>query len=169
MSDRGELRLDSRRQRPQSLRNDIVLKLSSPLTKPNQVLIAEYALWAWTVWTCVFGIVEAWHQIPQVEDLITGNLQGMVSIDANSMMKWVIYGYVGLAAASGWVVYKIGQGKHWARSTTLWGFVLQIGIMVIPPYNTAMEYLMDIPDVGLQLVALHFLYTQPSRAWFEKP
>jgi hypothetical protein len=85
------------------------------------------------------------------------------------MMQWTIIGYVLLAMVSGWFVWKIGQGKHWARSSFMWGFMFQLLLMLAPPYHEqASEYLNDIPDLGLQIMALYWLYAWPGRGWFTK-
>jgi hypothetical protein len=135
---------------------------------PNQVLYAEIALWLWTVYTCLNGIYETWRQIPTIEEAINTQLQGMIAIDPNNMLIMAIVGYGLLAIVSCWFIVKIGQGRPWARNSLLWGVLLQIVIIAVPPYHDApLDYLNDIPDLGLQICALNLLYGAAARPWFE--
>lgn len=134
--------------------------------KPNDVLYAELALWVWTVWSCLFGIYHTWQQIPEIEDMLNGDLQGMISIDPDSLLHMAIAGYATIAVVSAWIIIKIGQGRPWARTSLIWGLGFEIVIAVLPPYHAPVEYLADIPDLGLQAFALYYLYTVESRGWF---
>ena len=138
--------------------------------KPNETRYAERALWAWLVWTCPFGVYQTWAALPDLQNTIASELPGVpITIDVNGVMSIVIPVYVVVAAIFAWFILKVGQGKAWARSSVLWGFVLQIFMMIIPPYHPLVEYLGDIPDVGLQAAALYWLYGHASRDWFDQP
>lgn len=144
-----------------------MLSVPAPASKSRDVVYAELALGAWTVWTCLFGIYQTWRQIPEIENALNDQLQGMISITPESMLHMAIAGYIGLAAMSALVIIKIGQRKHWARSTTLWSCGLQALTILWPPYHAPLEYLSEVPDLGLQIYAVYFLYTASSRAWFD--
>jgi hypothetical protein len=134
--------------------------------KPRAVLYAELALWAWTAWFCLYGILETWRGIPELEQALGDQLQGMISIAPGTLLAGTIIGYALLSALSAWIVFEIGKGKHWARSSLLWGIGLEIVTIVIPPYHPLLEYLSSIPDLGLQIYAAHLLYTPPGSGWF---
>ena len=139
-----------------------------PSPKPHNVWRAELVLWGWTAWIVLFGIYQTWRQIPEIEDAIAGQLQGAFSMAPGMMMEIAIASYAVLGALSAWVVWKIGAGKHWARASLLWGFVLQAGWALVPPYNGFLDYVADVPDYALQAWALYLLYTPPARGWFIK-
>jgi hypothetical protein len=145
------------------------LDIKAETEKPRAVLYAEWALWAWTAWACLFGIYQSWIAIPAIEDAITGQLQGMVTLEPKTLLQAIIAGYGAMAVLSVWVVLKIGAGKNWARSSLLWGFVLEAAIAAWPPYHGLLDTLADVPDFGLQGYALYLLYTKPGRDWFHRP
>jgi hypothetical protein len=136
------------------------------LQKPQSVLYAERALWGWTAWACLFGIYQSWLGIPEMENAISEQIPGLFTATPQSLLQMIIVGYVATAAVSVWFVLKIGAGKHWARNSLLWGFVLEIVWTACPPYHAALDYVADIPDLGFQIYALCLLYTQPGRDWF---
>jgi hypothetical protein len=140
--------------------------ITPPPPKPDNVARAELTLWLWTAWACLYGIYETRGQIPEIEDMLTGQLEGMISISPNALLLLTIAGYAGLGVLSAWIIYEIGRGKHWARSSLLWGFGLEILTIIIPPYKAPFEYLTDVPDLGLQIYALHLLYAPEARSWF---
>jgi len=136
--------------------------------KPECIVYAEWALWAWTVWACLYGIYSTWRGMPEIQQQLD-QLQGLITIDPHSLMPMAIAGYVALAVFSAWFIVKIGQGKNWARSSFLWGFVCEVIAVFIPPYHAPLEYIASIPDFGLQIYALYYLYTAPNSAWFHPP
>jgi hypothetical protein len=93
-------------------------------------------------------------------------MMGLVTIAPQDLLHIAIAGYVGLAVILGWFVIKVGQGKPWARSSFLWGLVLQALITLVPPYQPLAHYLGDVPDLGLQIYALVLLYMRDCNAWF---
>jgi len=134
--------------------------------KPRAVTYAEWALWLWVVFTCLLGIYQTHGQIPEIEEVMTGTLQGAITLSPASLMTMAVVGYSFVALLAAWIVYKIGDGKHWARSSLLWGFAFEILCMAFPPYHAG-ELLTAIPDLGLQIFAIYLLYTLPGSAWFE--
>ena len=136
--------------------------------KPQAVVYAELALWAWTAWTCLFGFLQTRSQIPEIEQAMAGDLQGLISIAPETLLRAAAGGYAAIAAVSAWFIVKLAAGKHWARSSFMWSFVFQVLLMALPPYHrmTAGEFLGAVPDIGLQILALYLLYTLPGSAWF---
>jgi hypothetical protein len=53
--------------------------------------------------------------------------------------------------------------KRWARSSLLLGFILDVLYTLSPPHQGMLGYLMDVPDLGLQVYALVMLYTAPGQ------
>jgi len=140
-----------------------------PLQKPKAILNAERALWLWTIWMCVFGIFQTKADIPDIEEVITTQLQGMVSISPQAMLVTAVCGYAVLALISIWIIFKIGAGKNWARASLLGGFALDLTCTLWSSYHDITGYLTGIPDLGLQIFAITMLYTAPGSLWFQKP
>jgi hypothetical protein len=138
------------------------------LQKPKAVFYAERALWAWTAWICLFGLYQTWAEIPDVEQAITTQLQGIVATTPQTLMVAAIAGYAVLALTSVWIIFKIGAGKNWARNSLLLGFILDALYTLSPPYHGILGYLTDLPDFGLQIYALCLLYTAPGSGWFHR-
>jgi len=136
--------------------------------KPNEIKYAEWALWAWTAWTCVFGTYQTWREVPEMQAAIAGQLQGVISISMSSVLEWTIVGYAFLALTAAWFIFKVGQGKKWARSSFMWSFAAEALWAALPPYHGIAEHLPDIPDLGLQAYALYLLYAWPGRTWFNQ-
>ncbi len=137
--------------------------------KPKTVLNAEYALWIWTAWTCLFGLYQSWISIPDLENMMASQLQGIVAIAPETLKESIVGGYALLAVTSLWVIIKIGAGKNWARVSLLLGFILDVVWSAMPPHHGLQEYLADVPDLGLQSYALYLLYTWPGERWFKEP
>jgi hypothetical protein len=136
--------------------------------KPKAVLYAERALWAWTAWICLFGVYQTSASIPDIEQAITTQLQGMVTITPQTLIAVTVVGYAALALTMIWIVLKIGAGKRWARSSLLLGFILDALYTLSPPHHGILGYLTDVPDLGLQIYALVMLYTAPGSGWFNR-
>ena len=137
-----------------------------PPPKPKQVNHAEWALWVWTLWTCLWGVYSTNNNIPEIERSLNEQLQGMVSIPPEALLNYAIGGYAIIGVLSGWFVYKLGHGKQWARSSFLWSFVLQGLTTLAPPYHGLQEHISDIPDLGLQAYAVYLLYSRVCSDWF---
>lgn len=155
----------------------------SQSSKPKAILHAEYLLWAWTLWTCVYGIMQTWLEIPNTQktlnEQVPPELQDQFQLLAPSlpsiMIKSAIAYYTLLFAVSFLVIYKIGKRKKWARSSVWVGFVLEVIFAIIwvgislffDTSNSLIDNLSYIPDLGLQIYALHLLYGPVGKEWFE--
>jgi len=135
--------------------------------KPKNVTYAERALYGWTAWTTLFGIYQTYTGLAELATQITEQSSGLVSISPSALLQCAIAGYIAIALISVWIIYEIHKGKHWARSSFLWGFIFQILMFGLPPYHPPLEYLTSIPDITLQIYALYLLYTWPGENWFK--
>lgn len=151
------------------MRQMIPAALQEKSEKPPTVLHAEWALWIWTAWICLSGIVQSWKGIPEIQRMMTEQFQSAFTMTSGTMMEIIIATYGVLAAASAFIVWKIGAGKNWARASLLWGFVFEVVCALCPPWHDSIwAYLTDIPDYGLQGYALYLLYTPPGEGWFQR-
>ena len=132
--------------------------------KPRVVLYAQIALWIWTAWTCLFGMYQAWRSLPEIENTIAEQSQGMIAVPTRLLQEFIVGGYAGLAPVLLLVVFGIGAGNKVARASIAW---LSLLWAFFSPFHEGADYLTDIPDIGLQSIALYFLYTQPGAAWFQ--
>ena len=135
--------------------------------KPKAVLHAERALWAWTAWICLFGVYQTLASIPDLEQEITTQLEGTVTITPQTLMAATVVGYAALALTMVWMVLKIGAGKRWARRSLLLAFILDALYTLSPPHHGILGYVTDVPDLGLQIYALVGLYTAPGSGSFD--
>jgi hypothetical protein len=136
------------------------------LQKPTSIRHAEIALWLYIIWAGCYGTFDMLRQLPQIEDVISTQLSDFVSFSPEFLRKSVLAGSAIFVVVSAFVLLRIGAGKQWARSTTLWGFVLSMFFMAVPPYKEPLEYATDVPSVLLQTYALWLLYTSPGKIWF---
>ena len=91
-----------------------------------------------------------------------------MGIDAGSMRKAGVGIYVIVGLSMVLVIFQIGEGKRWARLMLLVSFIFE-GLYVLGQGAAGPEdYLAAIPDLGLQMAALYWLYTPPGRGWFER-
>ncbi len=141
-------------------------------SKPGNIYAAEAALMLWTFWACVFGIIDTQRSMGDINQILD-QLSGVLETEPGSMitsqqlMKIAYVSYALIAAVSVYFVRKLDQGKEWARSSFLWGLIIQVGIMLFPPYKQPLEYITDIPDIGLQIFAMTQLYCEASNRWFD--
>jgi hypothetical protein len=143
---------------PSSLSND---------KRPAVVDRAKLALWVWLAWTCAIGLYQSWAGAGDIQKQIDDDFQGAISIDPGLVFKGTLLVYVIVAIASAWALTALTRGKHWARSSFMWSFACQALVTISPPYHAPLDYLTDIPDLGLQIYALYLLYTKPGSNWFE--
>ena len=134
--------------------------------KPKNVTYAEWVLWAWTAWTCVYGMYQAWAGIPAFQDTLATQFQGMISVTPQEIIGGAAVGYLVLGGICAWIVLAIGRGKRWARSSVLWGVGLEVLLLLFPPYGGFEKYFTAFIDVALQGGAVYLLYTWPGRTWF---
>ena len=92
----------------------------------------------------------------------------MVTLSPEKMLEIIILGYGLMGALSAWIILKIRAGKHWARSSLMWGFVLQAGWALVPPYESALTYLTDLPDYGLQFTRSICSIPRPGATGFAR-
>jgi hypothetical protein len=135
-----------------------------PSDKPNAVRNAQWALWVWTGWICLFGLYQSWTDIPWIEAMLNSQLQGTVALTPSSLMVASGAGYAAMALTMGWLIVKIGAGRNWARISLLVSFALDAIYTLWPPYHGTLRT--ALPDLGLQIFALFLLYTAPGSAWF---
>jgi len=135
--------------------------------KPSTVLYAEWALWLWTTWTCLFGMYQTGTELPQQVQSLNEQLQGLATIEPKTMMQLAIVGYAVTGISLAWAIYEIGRRKHWPRSSLLWGFAIELVWMLFFPPHGLKEWLTDIPDIALQVIAIYWLYTSPAKEWFQ--
>ena len=95
-------------------------------------------------------------------------LQAIVDIPPDSMRSIIIGAYVLVGASMATIVAQIGQGKRWARFSLVISLAFELMSLAEPPDGGLVGYLADVPDFGLQLVALYWLYTTPGREWFAR-
>jgi len=75
-------------------------------------------------------------------------------------------------AILGFLIYKIGCGRNWARITFLVLFLLGLPLTVHALYNSLSRNLastlLGICQFLVQLVALVYLFQKDARVWFKK-
>jgi hypothetical protein len=135
--------------------------------KPDTVQHAQYALAAWTAWTCLFGIYQMWTPNGAAQEFVD-QLQAIVSVTPESVHSIAIGAYALIAASMVGVILQIGHGKTWPRTLLMVGFVLEAFWVAGQGEASALGYLADVPDFGLQGYALYLLYTRPGRDWFRR-
>jgi hypothetical protein len=135
-------------------------------TAPRKaVRSAEWLLWFWTVWTTGAGIFQSWTTLP---NLLANQVAGLVSVSSDTLHEVIVVFYVMVAILSVWIIWWIGAGKRWARSSLLLSFIADAVWTLAPPNHGLSGYLSAVPDLGLQAIAIYLLYVRPGRSWFEK-
>lgn len=135
--------------------------------KPKNITYAERSLLVWTAWTTLFGIYRTWAGLDELTKQITEQSSGLLIISPSTLLQSAIAGYIAIAILSVWIIFEIHKGKHWARSSFMWGFIFQVLMFGLPPYNPPLEYLTNAPDIALQVYSLYLLYTWPGENWFK--
>ena len=136
------------------------------LEKPQAVTRAEWALWVWTAWTFAYGLYRTWGPKTADETAMTDALKGLVAIQPESLHSAMAAGYALMALSMVWVVFKIGDGKPWARGSLLLSFVIEA--LWIGGQSGPFDYVANVPDLAFQIYALYLLYTNPGRLWFKR-
>ena len=140
--------------------------MTDGFTKPKNVYLAQGLLFLWTVFTCVYGVYDTWKNLPEIQ-LMINTLQGtdFVSLDTLSTGVVVVYFLIALMLIG--FVFQIGEGRKWARSSFLWGWVLQAAWTLGQSHQQPIvDYWSDGLDLGLQLIALYLLYEESASSWF---
>src|ERR1700761_4350631 len=94
--------------------------------KPVEVSFAQIALWLWTAWVCIFGLYHSHSDLTDLQSQIDNAAPGAaITVDPGMFMGVIAAFYAILAIASAWIIVRIGHGRRWARSSLMWGFLLQ--------------------------------------------
>jgi glycerol uptake facilitator-like aquaporin len=137
---------------------------TQPAGRPKEVKRAEWILWAWTTWICVYGIYQTVAGTSGADAMLGEQLQAVAPEITSGMMKPIILGaYVLVALTMAGVVAQLGKGRRWARFSLVLSFVAEILFFT---GGTASDYINYAVDLGLQAAALYLLYTGPGREWF---
>lgn len=123
-------------------------------SKPDKVFIAVIMLWL----TLGVGVIISILKISTLE------------IDKASGLSFALSIYFFLVMA--FLIWKIGQGKDWARSTYLFLFIFEFMFIMLNflDLTSAIRIFICILGIGqiiLQIIALVFLYQKQSSEWFE--
>ena len=137
------------------------------LDKPQAVTRAEWTLWVWTAWTLGYGLYQTWAPSPPDDGGLTDTLKTLVPIPPASLHSAMAAGYALVALSMAWVVFRIGDGKTWARGSLLLSFVVEA--VWIVSQSGPFDFVADLPDMLLQGYAVYLLYTNPGRTWFKRP
>jgi hypothetical protein len=146
--------------------NTQVVELSVAAERPRTVVFAERAMWAWAAWNAVYGAYEA--LFARTTDMqSTLDMLGAANPVAPQSIRPLTAAVYALGALSiVWLAIKIGQRKRWARASLVANFVVQA--LWVSGSQAFADVLTNIPDLGLQMAALWFLYTQPARSWYAR-
>lgn len=125
---------------------------------------AEWLLWFWTAWTTGAGIFQSWTTLP---NLLADQLAGLVFVSSDTLHEIIVVFYVIVAILSAWIIWWIGAGKRWARRSLVLSFIADAVWTLAPPYHGFSGYLLGVPDLGLQALAIYLLYASPGRFCFE--
>jgi hypothetical protein len=72
------------------------------------------------------------------------------------------------AGLSAWIIWQIGAGKRWARSSLCLRLPADVLWAATPAYNNICDYIFAMFDLGPQVVATHLPYSCPRGLWFEE-
>ena len=145
--------------------------------KPQNVVYAEWSLWFWAIWACLFGVYQTVIGMPEIDKAIhnlNDQLAGLaeIPIPTGSALAWAIVWYGAQALLAAWFIFKISQGRNWARSSLFWCCLLEAVWTVVSglfsPPETLFDWLSFIPDFVPQATAIYWLYTKPGSDWFPK-
>jgi hypothetical protein len=137
-----------------------------PIQRPIEIKRAQLILWAWTAWTCLYGLYQTINGTSGTDAMFGQALSAIVEIPPGTMRTAIIIAYAAVALGMFGVIAQIGHGRRWARVTLLISFIFEILLFAGPPDGGALGYLALVPDLGLQAAALYLLYTSPGRNWF---
>jgi uncharacterized membrane protein len=99
---------------------------------------------------------------------VSDQLAGLAVVSPDTLHEIIIVFYVIVAIVSVRIIWWIGARNRWARSSLLLSFIADAVWTLAPPYHGFSGYLLAVPDLGLQAVAIYLLYASPGRLWFEK-
>jgi len=85
-------------------------------------------------------------------------------------LGWLIFTLYFSFLFLAFLVWKIGQGKNWARITYLILFIIGVPFIIYSYLTSAVSMLLVIIGISgmiAQLIALAFLFQKPSSDWFK--
>jgi hypothetical protein len=131
----------------------------------RNVRLSEVMLWAWTGWVTASLVYQTWTSVPK---LAADQLSGLVFIAPRTAHELIVAFYVIGAGLSAWIIWQIGAGKRWARSSLCLSLAADVLWAATPAYNNICDYIFAMFDLGSQVVATYLLYSRPGRLWFEE-
>ena len=140
--------------------------LAQPAGRPLEVIRAEWILWAWTAWICVYGVYQTLTGTSGADAMLGQQLQAIADVPPQFLKTTIVIAYVAVGLSMAAVVAQIGRGRRWARLSLLISFLFELLLFAGPQEGGVTGYLALIPDLGLQMAALYLLYTRPGRDWF---
>ncbi len=133
--------------------------------RPTAINRAQWVLWAWTAWMCLFGVYQLWTLPTGFEDVVQ-QFQSTTGI-ATGSLRTVGLGFYALVLVSMvTLILQIGAGRRWARFMLLVSFILE-AVWVVGQLDFSADQLADVPDLLFQIYALYLIYTAPGRDWFK--
>jgi len=130
------------------------METQSAAQKPQPVVTAVNLLWA----SLAVGLVKMLMDF--------SNLSGMAPAAFTNII--LIFTFALIA----FLIFKISAGRNWARITLLVMFI--IGVLPTLPIvlgdfsRSAVVGALSVAQIGLQVYALIYLFTQPGSSWFRK-
>ena len=125
--------------------------------RPDKVSTALTILWI----IIAVGVISSIFNFSN--SLETANASGL---GVNWLIFTLLFSYLFLA----FFIYKIGQGRNWARITFLVLFIIGFPITIYNYLTSAISTLLIILGIAgmiAQMVALVFLFQKPSSDWFK--
>ncbi len=126
---------------------------SASVEKPVEVVRAVNCLWA----SLALGFVKA--------------LMDMQHLSAQAAPAFTNFVLVTVIAFSAFLIYKIAQGRNWARITdlvlTALGSLLYLPMLMTEFGRSPVLGAFSVVQLGLQIFALWLLFTSPGKVWFK--
>jgi hypothetical protein len=85
-------------------------------------------------------------------------------------LKWMFIGQIATVAVFGWAMYMVWIGRGWARTVALIAVALKLlSVLQLPDtfQRSLLAGSISVLQFLLFLSAVFFLYTSPSRGWFQ--
>ncbi len=105
--------------------------------------------------------------------LLIGALRGVLEWSRQTQAAspgFVLFVMLSTFAFFIWLIYKMNQGRNWARITFLILFLIGIPFSVLPLIqsllNTPISGILGLLQVVLETVALFMLFGRDARPWF---
>jgi hypothetical protein len=135
----------------------IKLDMAEKKNRPDKVSTAITLLWI----TIAIGIVSS-----------TINFSASLKVaEASGLgLAWLIFTLYFTFLFLAFFIYKIGQGRNWARITFLVLFIIGVPMTIYSYLTTPIDIfslLLGLASTIMQLVALVFLFQKSSSDWFK--